>query len=79
MVDAEKENIDACEMLLKMGRLCERVFVMEASTSRPYDGQVLMPVGVTFRVKSQKLVAASGEFVIIHEGSSGDENGGQTS
>ena len=74
----KKEDIDACEMLLKMGRLCERVFALEASTSRPYDGQVFIPIGVTFRLKSQKVNATKGEVVIIHEGSSGGDKGGQT-
>ena len=74
----KKENIDACEMLLKMDRLCERLFALEARTSLPYDGQVLTPIGVTFRVKSQKLDATRGEVVIIHEASSGGDKGGQS-
>ena len=74
----KKENIDACEMLLKMDRLCERLFALEARTSPPYDGQVLTPIGVTFRVKSQKLDATRGEVVIIHEASSGGDKGGQS-
>ena len=74
----KKENVDACEMLLKMGRLCESVFALEARTSQPYDGQVFTPIGVTFRVKSQELDATKGEVVIIHDGSSGGDKGGRT-